>query len=688
MSHPHRRLKPPVLHRQLVSFPTPAQARKAYFWRLPVVLLLLGSGWMPLLAQPTIPAAGPPATPRVIAPVDTTSLAYTLPATPERLEPEEDTLPDYHFRIYNPARQTAVDFGTLGNLGSSARPLFFETQPRRGFDVGVHAFDLYQLRPNDLRFYRNARSYSDVFFSQGRTQQEGMLNARLARTFSGGTTFSLDYRTINNLGQFRHQRDQHLALAFGIWVPVGKRYEGFLIFAKNINRQQENGGIVTDTVFGSDQFQGPIAAEVRLPDDRATTRLAEQTLQLTQHLRFLGSSDSRGRALRATHTFAWQQQQFKFFDQGLSGDSVFFRNFLTDPRGLRHFIDLNRLDNTLSLSTFKQKQAGRSSDVLSVGVAHSYFQLRQEPRDSAFSNLFLTGQLAITPSERFAFVAQGALGVLTNLGEYQVRGELTLGLGRIGVLRASLLSQRYPPSLLHHQLFVSKRPVWRNEFQKPVETTLSGTYALPSVGFAVTVRTHLVTDYLYYDQNGRPAQITPVQVGQLLVSENLRLGGLRFDNTIALQQSNRLGEVLRLPQWFSRNSLYYAGRIFKKRLYLTVGADFRINSEFRPDAYQPLTWQFHLQDSLTQKPYPSLDVFAAFKVQTFRFFFRYENLRTLWDKKTVYYQTAYHPQPFGAIRLGIAWRFMDSNLPEPGATLPPTGVDGSTPPGAAPRQKF
>ncbi|MCY7329489.1 MAG: putative porin [Saprospiraceae bacterium] len=656
---------------------------------IPLLLLFANA----LFAQPTTPPSGPPTTPRIaaIAPVDTTPLAYTLPQTPERLEPERDTLPDYHFRIYNPARQQAVDYGTLGNLGSSARPLFFETLPQRGFDVGVHAFDIYNLRPNDLRFYRNARSYSDVFFSQGRSQQEGILSAQLARTFAGGTTFSLDYRTINNLGQFRHQLNKHLALVFGLWVPRGKRYEGFLIFSKNINRQQDNGGILTDTVFGSDQFRGPIAAEVRLPDDRATTRLAEQTLQLTQHLRFVGSADSRRRALRATHTFAWQQQQFKFYNQGIADDTVFFRNFLTDLRGLRHFIDLDRLDNTLALSTFKEKQAGRPSDVLTVGVAHSYFHLRQEPRDSTFSNLFLTGQLAITPSDKFRFVAQGALGVLANIGEYQINGELTLGLGRVGVLRASLLSQRRPPGLLYQQLFVSKRLVWQvNNLEKPVETTLSGTYALPSVGFEATARTHVVSNYLYFDQKSFPVQTTaPLQVAQLLVSENLHFGGFRFDNTIALQQSNRLGEVLRLPQWFSRNSLYYAGRLFKKNLYLTVGVDFRINSEFRPDAYQPLSWQFHLQDTLTQKPYPSLDVFAAFKVQSFRFFFRYENVRTLWDKTQVYYQTAYHPQPFGAIRLGIAWRFLDSNLPEAVPGAPPPGSGGTTPTtGPAPRQKF
>jgi hypothetical protein len=111
---------------------------------------------------------------------------------------------------------------------------------------------------------------------------------------------------------------------------------------------------------------------------------------------------------------------------------------------------------------------------------------------------------------------------------------------------------------------------------------------------------------------------------------------------------------------------------------LNAGFDFRVNSEFRPEAYQPLSWQFHLQDSITQKPYPWLDAFIAFRVQTFRFFFRYENLSTLFDKSNVFYQTAYYAQPLGAIRFGIGWRFLDGNqggnTAGGGGSRPPAGV--------------
>ncbi|MDO8971696.1 MAG: putative porin, partial [Saprospiraceae bacterium] len=316
-------------------------------------------------------------------------------------------------------------------------------------------------------------------------------------------------------------------------------------------------------------------------------------------------------------------------------------------------------------------------------IAHSYFTVYQEPRTFKTSNLFLTGNLAFTPSEKFAFTAQGALGVLENIGEYQLQGALSLGLGKAGQLRASLLSQIRPPALIFDQMYVSKRLIWDNDFAKPVENTLSATYALPLLGFEATARAQVVNNYLYFDQNALPAQTTaPLQVTQFLLRENLRWRSLRFDNMVALQQQNR-SDVLRLPKWFSKNSLYFSGRVFKKRMQLDAGVDFRINSDFRPDGYFPLSWQFHLQDSLTQQPYPWIDIFASFKVQAFRGFIRYENLATVWDNSKVFYQTAGHPLPFGALRFGIAWRFLDGNKADEsqnGTSPTGTGVNPSSSP--------
>jgi hypothetical protein len=600
---------------------------------------------------------------------DSNEIWFNYAYQPERMYQLTDTLPGRTFRFYDPARQQLIDYGTLGNLGSSARPLLYEARAQRGFDTGVHAFDLYRLDAKDLAFFRNRRTFSDVFFSQGRTQNENMLRARLSRTFDGGATIALDYKNFNNLGQFNYQTAKNNSLSVGLFLPVSERYQLYLIHTRNVHRQQENGGIVTDTVFGDNQFAGPIAAAIRLPDEDAQIRLSDQAIQAVQHLDFARAGN---RQFRLSHESTAKWENFKFFDDALGADSLYFDTFFVDRRGLRNHLKTFRWDNRVELITYRIKRADQPSDVQSLGLSHSWIKLDDELRDTSLSNLFLDGRLEITPSDKFSLQGTGGIGLLSNFGEYQVRASMRWEIGKAGIFDLGLLAQRRPPSYLQHRLVVSQRLLWENDFEKPVETSLSASYSLPALGLRLGGKTHLVNNYIYFDQQGIVQQTTsPLQVAQLYGQLDLKLGRVHFDNTLALQNANR-SDVFRLPTWFSKNSLYYAGHLFQKKLDLQVGVDFRINSEFRPDGYQPLHWQFVLQDSLTQAIYPWADAFIAFKIERFRFFFRYENLFNAIDNTQVYYQTAYYPQAFGTFRFGIAWRFLDSNLagPNSGSTSP------------------
>jgi len=675
-------LKNSILHRFNAGFPGSPRLRKSCFWLLSC-LIGWGSSSNALWAQQ--PVAASKTTQQIGPPNDSLRLLYVYSTAPERVIEDHDTLPDTRFRMYDPAREQTIDYGTLGNLGTPNRPLLFQPRARRGFDFGIHGYDMYLIRPDEVRFYHNTRSFSEVFFTQGRSQFDGLLNAKYGRTFSKGSVFSLDYRTVNNTGQYKYQRSRHNAISMGLWVPVSDRYSFFISFTKNVVHQRENGGLANNPDFGDGQFSGPISAAIRLPDQLATTRISNQIAQFTQYLNFTRGADEGRRVFRAEHTLAWTQNTSKFADGPLKGDTLFYNEFLTDRRGIRQYMAYNRLDNTFGVSTFKARNKGQPSDLFMVGIAHSYIKVKQEPlADSSFSNLFLTGNLSITPSERFNWLVKGSFGILSNLGEYQLESSLQLGLGAFGVLRAGIFSQLYPPTLLDARLYVSKRLVWNNDFKKPLENTLWGTYALPKIGLEVTGRTYLVNNYIYADQKGFATQTgAPLQVLQLILSENLKIGAFHFDNTVALQRANRT-DVFRLPGWFSKNSLYFDGRVFQKKMEFSAGIDFRVNQAFRPDGYQPVTGQFHIQDSLRQIIYPWLDAFVAFKVSSFRFFIRMENLGNLWNNSAVFYQTAYYAQPFRAIRFGINWRFMDQNMKSNNPTngSGTSGRNSSRPPGS------
>lgn len=668
--------------------------RKPATTRWQIAIFLIFNFLNKNLAQQPQPASST-SVPRPVAPTDPPadfgSITFSLAATPEIATPDPDTLPDAAFRQYDPARRKAVDYGNLGNLGTAARPLFWENRPRLGFDAGIHANDLYRVRPENLRFFRNTRSLSDVRYSRGLAQDDGEFAARFARTFTGGLNISLDFKNINQLGRYRYQRAKHNGLSVGGWLPVGKRYDVFLIFAKNTSKQQENGGIADGSAFGGDNLAGVADIQVRWSDERALSRHASTDFQLVQHLKIAGKDrfDSTrqttrlGRRLQLSHTLDWGRQTYKFADEGLTKDTL-FGIFRVDERGIRHFLEIKNVENRLTLATFKPRRDGRAtSDRLAVGLLHRWFyRVWQEPELSAFSNTFLTGDLAFEPSDRFNFAAAAQLGVLKNIGEYQISGNLKLSLGAAGELRATLLSQRFPPSLLAERAFVSKRQIWKNDFQKPVENSLSATYALPRIGFEATAATHLLNNFIYFDFDGRAQQAgAAVQISQILLRQNLKFRALHFDNTVALQTFNR-PELVHLPKWFSKNSLYFSGKIFKKAMLADAGFDFRTNGAFAPDAYQPVVWQFHLQqDSVPNpQPYPWLDFFIALKIKNFRLLGRVENLSNFWDAATPFYQTMRYPQPPTVFRIGIRWRFLDSNVGNSGGSGDGSGGGGNRPP--------
>jgi len=615
------------------------------------------------------------------SPMDSVRVYFA--SNPSVSTPITDTLPGLEFRMYDPARKSPIDAAHLGNLGSSARPLWFQPASTLGFKSGYQPFELYKVNPGDLAFHKQRRTYSDAFFTRGGSQRDAMSFIKLSRTFSKGLNVSLHYQTINNLGQYRFQRTKHGSLAVGAWWPVRKNYDVFLVFASNTFRQQDNGGIL-ETDFTGPGYNGPISVPILLSNNDAKTVQAFRDFQLNQYLNALQLGNN---VVKASHQFNYKTEQWKFNDKNNANvdqtkEELFYGQLLTDRRGLRNAFSIQRFENHLQLSTLRQRKNQGEAASIAVGLRHALIHLQPEFQlDSFLNNVFATGSLRVNLVERILLHATGDLGLLSSAGEYRLDSKLGLSLGKAGMLEGRLLSQRRPVDWVFAELYSTGRLVWENAFEKPIESSLQVSYSLPLLGFKATASSHLVNNYLFFNQEQTPSQATSaVSVNQLLLEQRLKWGILRSENAFGLQQNNST-DILRLPSWFSKNSLYVAGNLFKKQLLLNVGVDFRINGAFTPDAYQPFLGQFQLQDDQQQAVYPWLDAFVTAKIQSFRFFLRFENMAPLWNPAENLFLTAQHPQHRNGIRLGISWRFLDANIPEESSGASPGGAPTGPPGG-------
>jgi len=628
--------------------------------------LLVAQVQQPTLRSDTIPT--PPQEEQSDAdgplPPDTIGLFRIYPANPFEETPYSDTALHSRVQQYDPARQRKLDYATLGNLGSAARPIFFELPTRRGFDVGLRHYDIYLTPLDSLPFYRLGRAYTDVAYFQGAQQADGYIKARLNTNLGSRVNFSIDYKRISQLGernQFPNQNTRNTALAAGIWLKSAEStYQVFLGASFNTVEQEDNGGILQEPLV-DDEFASPQSAVVFLQE--AQTRYNLRQAGVRQHLR-LELPRNPQRVFLLSHAFTFGAYRYKFSDPRVAEDTAFYQDFPAfgqDLRGVRFLLEGLEMSNRVDVQFFAEEPGGnfkpkRQKGLFKAGLKHSAFRWDQTPLDTVVNNLFLIGQAAFRPNPRLDVEVFGHFGLWDNAGDYRIAGRLRIPLGKLFAFEASAENQLFSPTYLQRQLVLNERFIWREDFAKTVATKLQAGLKIPAIGLELSGQYQLLNNYIYFDSLGLPKQINaPVNVAQLTLVQPIRFWRFSLENTLALQTSS--ADVIRLPVLFGKHSFYYRGTLFRV-LRVKIGLDLRYTTRYFPDYFQPVTGQFVLQNGREASFYPSTDGFLAMRVTKFRAFVKWENMERLFIGDRFFYLSGFSPVPTGpGFRIGIRWRF-------------------------------
>ncbi|MGB1217672.1 MAG: putative porin, partial [Saprospiraceae bacterium] len=399
-----------------------------------------------------------------------------------------------------------------------------------------------------------------------------------------------------------------------------QRYKSFLTYHYTDIRQEENGGITSDSLYGNPLYNDRTSIPILL--DNAFTRNLNQTVSYTQYYDLLPSGKdstdtSSKRHLTLGHQLSFSAGDYKFYDDDVKASAESYYDTLnTDIRGLRHYVSWRRLENEFSVSTYKVKgKEKQPRDLLRVGLIQSYDKIKQEPKDTDLNNLFIFGEWKYRPTKFLALDIYAKYGIGDAGSDYLIRGNLNLNLGKVGKFQAKILNQRYSTDILHQSLYISKRQVYQNNFVKPITTSIGATYHLPLTKTKLSVNYHLINNYVYYDTLSIPQQVSSaLSVLQFVAQQDFRFGIFGMENTVALQYAN--DDYIRVPLLSLKNSTFVEGRVFKKVMLARLGFDFRMNTSYFADAFQSATGQFHLQDEQELKAFPAVDLFLSFKVET------------------------------------------------------------------------
>ncbi len=573
---------------------------------------------------------------------------------------------------YEPDRKLPFDYATNGQTGGPAYRLRYVPTTRDGTTVGLRQYDLYQLDGERLRYYRLERPFTYLGHVRESQQEDSWTTAAFSRNFADGVNLLLNYTRIAQGGtqdQYPNQNLRNTHVATGVSIrPPGSRYSGYFSFAANTYEQLQNGGVIPESFdfFDGGEVDNLQNLETFLSGTRL--RYSFREWMATQYLQFGGKRDTLSgrdrRAFTLQHQIKVDGRRYRVSSEQLVGsiDSFYqrFPDFLLDERGLRHQISHQIISNDFTLSTFRRGQSGNretvQKDVLEVGINHRYHRIRQD-NDSTINNVLLHGRVGLRPSDRLSLVVNGQFNLVGQVGDYRIEGEGVLDLGKAGRLELKALNQLYAPDLVQQVFRLNGTTFWANDFGKTLELRLEGAYTLPVVRIRAGVGYSLLTNYVYFGEDGRPRQSGgPNGILQLTAERKLEFGKVALENRVLLQQADE--DVFRLPQLYGEHSLYYAGKWFGV-LNVNLGVDVRYASGFQPYYYNPITQQFQLQGDQSTRFQYQIDPFFGMRVTRFRFFVKYIQLNTQWAPDDLLYLTADYPYPDAAVRFGVTWRLLD-----------------------------
>ena len=581
------------------------------------------------------------------------------------------------FQRYEADRKVDFDYATVGQRGGAAYALRYEPVHRVGTQVGLRLFDLYQRDGGNLNYLRLEYPFTYLTHVRESEQEDNYTEARFSRNFADGVNLVLDFQRTSQQGdrdQYPGQALRNTHVRTGLSVrPSGSRYSGFFSYAANTYEHLLNGGIDPDS-FIDDEGNAEVDNLATLTPNLDNTRLRHsyRELMATQYLRFGGRTDTlSGRERRAftlRHRLRYDSRRYRTSStvrSATSGDTLRFYAELfpalnLDQRGVRNQIEHRLLENDFTISTFRRSQSAERAtvqkDILEVGITHLFNRIVQE-RDSTINNLILHAAAGLRPSDRLSVRVDGQLNLVGQVGDYRVAGRGELDLGKAGKLELNALNQLYAPDLVQQVYRLNGEKIWDNDFGKTLEVRLGGAYTLPLIKVKAGLSYSLLTNYIYFNESGRPEQSSGVNsLLQLTLERDLRWRSLRLNNRILLQEADQ--SVFRLPRVYGEHSLYYAGKWFGV-LNVNLGVDIRYATSFRPYYFNPVVQQFQLQSRQERGFQYQVDPFFSMRVTRFRFFAKYVQLNNLIEPDRLLYLTADHPYPDEALRLGISWRLLD-----------------------------
>ncbi|WP_396155227.1 putative porin [Flavobacterium sp.] len=571
---------------------------------------------------------------------------------------------------FNYLRKDIYGLLPFANEGQTYTVLDFGLQHFKSFpEIGFSGKQFNHLGVDDINYYSVATPVTELYFKTVMEQGQ-CVDAFITVNTSERFNISIAYKGLRSLGKYINQLSSTGNFRFtSSYNTLNKRYYLNLHFTGQDFLNGENGGITTVEDFenGDDAFANRARLEVFLKD--AKSFMKSKRIFFDHNFRINGKKGNNN--LFITHQFNYENKLFEYNQKTVQstvgnaiidrfGDSYVSSNINDQIRYNRMYNKVGAIYENATLGKFQ---------FFAEDFRYNYYYNRILILDSGVIPSALNDEIN-TVGGQYDYRKNKWNGTFSYsnsisnqpMSNFDAKLNYKLNDKNEFVFQYQMIN-KIPDQIynLHQSSFIDYN--WFNDFKNEKINNIEAT--AKTQWFDASLQVSSIRDHLYFSNDATdPLQqiISPKQYDKTInylsvkVSREFKWWKLALDNTVLYQQVDQEEAILNVPQFVTRNSLYFTNYFFKKALYLQTGFVFNYFTKYYINDYNPVTVEAFVQNERKVGDFPMIDFFVNARIRQTRIFFKLEHLNSRITGNNFYTAPNYPYRDF-MIRFGLVWNF-------------------------------
>lgn len=611
-------------------------------------------------------------------------------------------------------------FNTLSNAGAAAKPMRFGFNPGVGFDMSVPVYDFYFFTEKNMPVFKSVLPYSELRYLMAVGDKEQNLRVRFGMQIQPRLylSFGLDYDY--SPGIYKNNKTNNN----DVWVNAhyttkNGRYAVMAYYFRNKIENQENGGIVYDTVYTTHQERDNSVIITNLTN--ATNRVISSGFGLQHYFNLMPNPDypskKKGKkhqeadtlnipadtiiidtlvvALNDTivhdtipvdttvvekkkwrfslgrigHVFSYRRN--KLFYNESSPAVAFYEPFgaMLDSTSTADSTLVRCIYNAVRWSNLAyDKYDGDVPLYLYAEAGYGFYKVNGmhdyatgEMLDARnFSQVTVSGGAEVNLFKSSHLTAKANVVVAGyQAGDFAVDAEWLQLFGttkrNYGRLEFRFNMKRQSASWFE-QSYYSNHFTWDNDFRAATYLSFDAAYRYKTL--ALGARHTSINSLIYFGTDARPTQHDGFcSVTEIYATYSYVIKRFEFSGFSSLQLT-KADSPIRLPLFMTRIKLAYSQPIFRKAATLQPSITIQYFTKYYADAYMPALRVFYQQNEVKIGNYPFLDLALSIKVKRANIFIEYSNMIMLTPYRESF-TTPHYPYRDGRFFFGVNWRLFN-----------------------------